>query len=522
MEILTGEQMRSVDRRAIDGLGIPGLELMEAAGRGVAEALLRDEPSAATNGVVILCGTGNNGGDGLVAARRLAARGVPLRVLLFGRADAVTGDAALNLRAARAAGIAVEEVPDGPAWDLAKPAVPGRGVVLDALLGTGVRGGARGVVAAAIAHLASSRARVFSVDLPSGVNADTGAIEGPAVRAERTYTLCRPKVALVLEPAAALAGLWSVIPIGIPDHAVAAEGSPFEWLDADAVRPLLPPRPRDAHKGTYGHLLVVAGSLGKAGAAVLAARGALRAGVGLVTAAVPRSSLATVAAAQAEVMTEALPETRAGCLARSASTRILALLRARDALAIGPGLGIAPDTRTALAAVLARRPGSAVLDADGLNAFAPPGRKSLRLVAGEHPLVLTPHPGEAGRLLGTSAAAVQADRPGSARALAEATGAVVVLKGQATVVASPGGALCFNASGNPGMATAGTGDVLTGVIGALLARGLPARDAARLAVFLHGDAGDRAAKARGQEGMIASDLLEELPAAAAALTRGGA
>lgn len=521
MEILTGVQMRNVDRRAIDVLGIPALDLMEAAGRGVADALFADEPYAAARGVVVLCGKGNNGGDGLVAARHLASRGVPVRVLLLAHAGSIAGDAAANLRAARASGIRVDEVPDEAAWARHRGDVPGKGLVLDAMLGTGVRGGARGIVADVIAHLEKTSARVFSVDLPSGVDADSGVVAGPSVRAERTYTLCRPKVALVLDPAAEFAGDWSVIPIGIPDSAVVAENGRLEWLDADAVRALLPPRSRDSHKGTYGHLLIVAGSLGKPGAAVLASRGALRAGAGLVTAAVPRGSMAVVAAQQAELMTEPLPQTRSGALARTARKRVLDLLATRDALAIGPGLGTSAETAAAVVAILAGRTRPAVLDADGLNVFAPVTRKSLRLTAGRVPLILTPHPGEAARLLGSSTAEVQADRPGAAGRLAARTGAIVVLKGHRTVVAGPDGTLCFNASGNPGMATAGSGDVLTGITGALLARGLPARDAARLAVFLHGDAGDRAALRRGHEGMIASDLIDELPAAAAGLTRKG-
>ena len=321
-----------------------------------------------------------------------------------------------------------------------------------------------------------------------------------------TYTLCRPKLALVLEPAASLAGRWRVLDIGIPDEAVDAAGSDLEWLDAAAVAPLLPPRPPDAHKGRFGHLLIVAGSRGKSGAAVLCARGALRAGVGLVTVATTRDAQPLVATQQAEVMTE---------VASSASTA-LKLLSTRDAIAIGPGLGTSGAARTLVTTLLAKRKVPAVADADALNVF-----EGKRLRAGKLPLVITPHPGEAARLLGTTAAAVQADRLGAARRLAETTGAVVLLKGRHTLVAEPGGAAAFNSTGNPGMATAGMGDVLTGVLGALLARGIPARDAARLAAYVHGDAGDRAAKVRGQEGLIATDAVDALPAAWLALREAG-
>ena len=293
-----------------------------------------------------------------------------------------------------------------------------------------------------------------------------------------------------------------MIDIGIADDAVAAEGATLSLTGAREAARLLPPRPPDAHKGTFGHLLVVAGSVGKAGAAVLVARGALRAGAGLVTVASPAAARAEVAVQQAEVMTEPLPPDGEG---------VLALARNRDALAIGPGLGMAPPVPALVRALLEGRDGPAVLDADGLNVSA------LAELRAQRPLVLTPHPGEAARLRGTTAAEIQGDRLGHARAIAAATGAVVLLKGRRTVVAAPDGRAAFNGSGNSGMATAGTGDVLTGVLGAFLARGMEAFDAARLGAFVHGDAGDRAAAVLGEDGMIASDLLAHLPAALRAL-----
>ena len=524
MEILTGEQMRRVDRRAIDALGVPGILLMESAGRGIAVALLADYPDARARGVAILCGKGNNGGDGLVAARYLAQSGlVPYVILLAGEGE-LTGDAAANLRAARAGGLDVVEARDELAWErLASVLSPQGPIVLDAILGTGVRGGARGLAARVIADLNRSRAAVVSVDLPSGLDADSTVVEGPAVQAERTYTLCRPKIPLVFEPASRYCGSWRVLPIGIPDAAVAGESPDLEWLDADALRGLLPARDAGAHKGTYGHLLAVAGARGKAGAAVLVARAALRSGVGLVTAATPASTLPVVAAQQAEVMTEPLDETASGAVSAAAAARVLELLGTRNALAIGPGLGTEAPTREMVASVLARRACPAVVDADALNSLAAGGEQAIRAAgSAKAPWVLTPHPGEAARLLGSSVDAIQSDRLAAARRLAAASGAVVVLKGHRTVIAAPGGNASINASGNPGMATAGSGDVLTGIVGALLARGLDPVDASRIAVFAHGDAGDRAAARRGQEGMIAADLLEELPAALVAIGSAGA
>jgi len=302
-----------------------------------------------------------------------------------------------------------------------------------------------------------------------------------------------------------------VIDIGIPSEAVAAETATLEWLDTAVAARLMPLRPRDAHKGTMGHLLAVAGSPGKSGAAVLLARAALRSGVGLVTVATPRTVQALVASAQPEIMTFPLAEARSGALGRVAAAEALDLLTSRTALALGPGLGTEGGTRAAVLAVISRRTAPAVIDADGLNAFDPEFHPRSALSAGAHPLVLSPHPGEAARLLRTSAREVQSERLESARRLARETGAVAILKGRTTIVAHPDGRASFNASGNPGMATAGAGDALTGVIGALLARGLSGFDAARLGTYVHGAAGDFVAAHSGEDGLIAGDLVDALP-----------
>ena len=520
MEILSGREMREVDRRAIDERGIDGLLLMESAGAGVAAALMRDEPRLAQLGVIVLCGKGNNGGDGLVIARHLAGRAIVPKVVLLAAANELTGAAAINLRAARGVGLDVVEVTDDAGWDAQRGGLTRGGVVVDAMLGTGIRGGAHGLVARVIADLDSAGCRVFSVDLPSGLDADSTEIPGPAVRAERTYTLCRPKLPLVFGPAALLAGRLNVVPIGIPDDCVAASRAALEWLDAGAVAGLLPRRPAESHKGSYGHLIAVAGSRGKAGAAVLLGRAALRSGIGLVTVAVPDALLECVAAMQAELMTAPLPQHPDGGIALEATQRVLALCERGDALAVGPGLGDSESTRAAVAELLARVERPTVVDADGLNALAGGGDRALgalRRPGGR--FVLTPHPGEAARLLGSSSATVQSDRTAAVRELCVRSGAIVVLKGHRTLIASPDGRLSINASGNPGLATAGTGDVLCGMLGAFLSRGLEPRDAARLAVFAHGDAGDRAAARLGTDGLIASDVIECIPDALRALCR---
>lgn len=513
MEILTAAGMRRADARAIGELGIPGLALMEAAGRGVALALAEEIPGLAERRVVIFCGKGNNGGDGFVAAVHLQRSGVAVRVILAARGGDLVGDAASSFARARSVGVAIEEVADEPAFGRLSLDLDRDTIVVDALLGTGTTGGARGLIARVIEAINDSPATVVAIDLPSGADADAGTLAGVTVRAHRTLTLCRPKPCLVLEPAASHAGPWRVLDIGIPDDVVAAEPTDLFWCDAETAARLVPARPRTAHKGSMGHLLAVAGSKGKSGAAVLVGRAALRSGVGLVTVATPRSIQPIVAAAQAELMTEPLAESASGALGRAAGTAARRLLAARDALAVGPGLGTDGGTRAAVASLLAGRKVPAVLDADGLNAFSAALRPRLKLRAGAHPLVLTPHPGEGARLLATSTASIQADRLGSARRLAAETGAIVVLKGRHTIVAHPDGRASFNATGNPGMATAGTGDALTGIIGALLARGLSGFDAARLGTYVHGEAGDLAAGQLGEDGMIAGDLIDALPSA---------
>jgi len=507
MEILTGAQMRDADRRAIEGMGIPSLDLMERAGAGVAACLLEEVLSRGPRPVLIVCGKGNNGGDGLVAARHLARLGhVPRTVVLAPQRD-LSPEAWAQLSAARSSGLSIEEIGDESGWARVSPSLSQDTVVVDALLGTGVRRATSGVLARVIEDVNASGATVVAIDLPSGIDADTGSVPGPAMIAHRTYTLCRPKLGLVVEPGASHAGTFRVIDIGIPDDAVRAAGANLEWMDRDAARRLLPARPPAAHKGTMGHLLGVAGSRGKSGAAVLLARAALRSGAGLVTIATPKSVQPIVAAAQAEAMTEPLAESGAGTLSARAAGPVGKLLASRDAIAIGPGVGTTRDAVAAVRAIVAKLTRPAVLDADALNAFA----SGPKLRARKAPLVLTPHPGEAARLLRTTAAAVQSDRFGAARRLAEMTGAVVVLKGRRSLVASPDGRVAVNSTGNPGMATGGTGDALTGIAGALLARGLAPFDAARLATYVHGGAGDVAVASSGVEGMIAGDLVDALP-----------
>lgn len=501
--------MREADRIAIEEFNIPSLQLMEQAGGALTEALLDEIPELQRRGMTILCGKGNNGGDGLVVLRLLAARGVRVDGILIAKPEQLSTDAAANYEAALAERLPIQIATDRASWAAAWDGVDPDRWILDALLGTGVRGEVRGLAATVIEDL--SVADVISVDLPSGQDADSHLPSKGAVRASYTLTLARPKPCLALPPAASTAGRVRVLDIGIPAPAIERLKPRGSWQNLDSVQGLLPPRDSSTHKGQLGHLLVVAGSEGCSGAAVLTGRGALRSGAGLVTIATAASCRSEVAVQQAELMTQALAEEGYGGLAAAAVARIQDLLGNRDALVIGPGLGLAPATIKAVRslAVAARRP--TLIDADGLNAIASGGGlEALRDAAAAR--ILTPHPGEAARLLGTTSAVVQADRLTAAQQIAERSGAIVVLKGEHSLIMQPNGEWTVNVGGNAGMATAGSGDLLSGIIGAFLARGLEAVEAARLGVYVHAEAGDRAAAELGEDGMIASDIAAQLPA----------
>ena len=505
--VLTAEEMRGVDARAVADLGVPGPTLMENAGRGAAEALLAALPERGlrTRGlrVAIVCGRGGNGGDGFVVARRLKRAGARPDVLLTAPPDALRGDAALKYQELRHAGIAARLVEDAAK---VAPVLQRADVIVDALLGTGAHGAPAPLVAALIEAINASGRPVVALDVPSGLPADGAAPAGPVVRAWLTSTFAAAKLALVLGPGVELAGRVSVVPIGVPEPEVARDARTFV-LEASDVAPLFPRRPRDVHKGTYGHLLVVAGSLGKTGAAALCARGALRSGVGLVTVATAASAQPTVAALSLEAMTEALPETAAHTLAVKAREPLASLTEARDAVAIGPGLGLDHETRGLVRDLVGTLARPMVVDADALTALA----DHLHVMRGVHAVrVLTPHPGEMARLIGGTVDDVKRDRLGVARTFATAHGAYLVLKGARTLIAEPDGRVLINPTGNPGMASGGTGDVLTGIIGALLARGIDAAHAAPAGVYLHGLAGDVAAERMGEEALIAGDVIEAL------------
>jgi hydroxyethylthiazole kinase-like uncharacterized protein yjeF len=509
--VLTAAEMRAADASAARDLGVPTALLMENAGRGVAEIAAR-ERGAGAGAVAVVCGPGSNGGDGLVAARHLLCAGVPVRVLLAAPAAQARGDAALALAAAQRLGIAVE---DGSAWtDPAawRARLEGAAVVVDALFGTGFHGEARGAAAAAIAGMNQVAARKLAVDVPSGLDADTGRAAGAVFRADVTASMGAWKIGLAVE-AAGPAGRVEVVGLGVPVARGAGSARAF-LLDEAGVAARLPRRSADAHKGSSGHLLVVAGSAGKTGAALLVGRSALRGGAGLVTVASTAAGQAALDAKAVEVMTARYAD---GDDPPADAAPVIEALAARmQAVALGPGIPTGPGMRAVVHALAARLPVPLVIDADGLNALATDAPAVL--AGAPAPRVLTPHPGEMGRLIGRSIAEVQADRVGHARALAAAARAVVVLKGARTVIAAPDGQVFVNPTACAALATAGSGDVLCGLIGALLARRVEPLAAAQVAVFAHGLAGEDLARRFG-DGTLSGDLPDAIAAVLVRMSR---
>ncbi|MFN2385138.1 MAG: NAD(P)H-hydrate dehydratase [Thermoanaerobaculia bacterium] len=505
MPVLDARQMKAADRRAIRA-GVPAERLMENAAAGLVQALLETRPG--WRRVVVACGPGNNGGDGLAAARMLARDGLSVSVFTLRDPESYAGAAAVNARRARAAGLEFARVPGPRGIGAFRRALDDADGVVDALFGTGLSRPLSGIAETAVAAINRSERGVASADVPSGLSSDTGELLGPCVRADLTAAFAAAKHCHVFHPARSFCGDLRVAPIGIPARLLAARGHPL-WLVEEAdVRRLLPARAEDSHKGDFGRVAVIAGSRGKAGAAVLAGRGALRAGAGLVTIFCPASLEATIVSALPEAMTRGLPE-RAGEVVADGAAELAGALEGFDAVAAGPGLGsgeaIAPFLRQVL-----KLPLPLVCDADALNAM--PGLPAVwarRRAA----TVLTPHPGEAGRLLGVSTKEVQRDRVAAARRLARRSGAVVILKGAATLIADPAGTVRVNPTGSPLMASAGAGDVLTGAVAALLAGGLRALEAAYCAAYLHGAAGELLAASLGDAGLLAHELADAMPLA---------
>ena len=508
MLIVTAEQMREMDRLTIEKYGVSSLVLMERAGQGIAKAILECFGRVLKKGVLIVAGKGNNGGDGFVVARLLKRKRIPCEVALLARRDEVSPDSAHNLRSyLKLKGKVVEIAADG--LDLLSQRMNGKGLLVDAILGTGIKNEIRGLHAEAITLMNASGLPMVAVDIPSGLDTDKGTVLGAAIQAEMTVALGYLKLGEVIYPGLKYVGDLVVAEIGIDPRAVQEVAPKTEILQQEEIRSLVPIREPDSHKGTYGHLLVVAGSRGKTGAAILACRAAMRTGAGLVTLAAPRSLNDIFASSLIEVMTEPLAENAAEEMEPLGDGEWRRMLERKNAVLFGPGAGVNDAARNNLRWLLRNLEVPWVIDADGLNnlAFDLDRLRSARTAP-----VLTPHPGEMGRLIGKDAAAVNQDRIGIARAFATAHRCYVVLKGARSVIATADGKVFINPTGNPGMASGGMGDVLAGMLAALLGQGLSAEDAMKLGVYLHGFVGDRLAAEKGEIGLIASDIIEGLPA----------
>jgi ADP-dependent NAD(P)H-hydrate dehydratase / NAD(P)H-hydrate epimerase len=495
MKVLTAAQMREVDRRTAE-MGIPGLVLMENAGARVVELMAERFAPLAEQRVAVLCGKGNNGGDGMVVARQLFTRFHPraLHVILLAAPEELKGEAAANYRM-------LHQVCGCPVTREIPPPARLATVVVDALLGTGIRGPASGAMLQAIREINSGfpLARVVAVDIPSGMPSDSPRPLGEQARADYTVTFTAPKPAQVLPPNCDAVGELHVGAIGSPPRLYEADDSIWlSLIEPCQFRHFFEPRPRDAHKGIYGHVLVIAGSHGKTGAAAMAGMSALRAGAGLVTVASEESAIAVIAGHAAELMTETL-----------APERLAALAEGKDVIAMGPGMGTRPETVALVRRAAAELPQPMVIDADGLNALA-----GSDWSGGGRLRVLTPHPGEMARLAGARTAEILADRVTAARQMAMARQVTLVLKGERTPLAFPDGRVWINPTGTPAMATGGTGDILTGLVAGFLAQFLKEPDlAAAAAVYVHGLAGELGAAALGEKCLTATDLLRYLPAA---------
>ena len=509
--------MQELDRRATDECGIPGLTLVENAGRCVVEQMHKHLGDAAGTKPLVVCGKGNNGGDGFVVTRLLLAQSANPDCVLLGRAADLAGDALTNYKRLADSGFVIHEAASRA--DI-EPLFQSRRVVIDAIFGTGLTRVPNGLAADAIKLTNDSGAYVVAVDLPSGLQSDTGVPYEPCVRADLTVTMALPKLGLWLYPGRAVTGVVEVADIGIPQTMNEGRKTKDDvrafLLDAEHVRATLPRRRPDGHKGTFGAALIIAGSQNFSGAAVLAGMAAVRSGCGLIRIAVPAGIADVVSSDVVEAVKIPLPQTETEALSPAAIENLLELAGDADAVAIGPGIGTDRRTQKLELSFLAEVEKPTVIDADGINNLA--GRLAL-LSRAKPPLVLTPHPGEFGRLTGLKPAEVNADRVGVSRKFATQRKVVLVLKGASTVVAAPDGRVFVNPTGNSGLAKGGTGDVLTGLIVGLMAQGMSPLDAACAGVFLHGLAADIAAQSLTEYGLAAGDLPAYLPRAFAAILK---
>ena len=522
MKVVTAAEMRQIDQDTIEGIGIPGIVLMETAGSAIVRAIEQHYSTCKRIGIFV--GKGNNGGDGIVIARQLAHTGRDVHLFLVSPPESFTGEADTNLQIAKNLKLRISEILTDTTLETKKDVplndIESCELLVDAIFGTGLRGEVRGPIATIINAINNLPTPILSVDLPSGLDVDTGNPLGTCVRADRTVTIGLPKRGLLVHPGAELAGKLEVADIGFPEQVINAQNIKVHWTTAAQASQWVPLRPSASHKGTYGRVFIVAGATGMTGAAALASEAALRAGAGLVTLGIPKHLNPILEGLLPEVMTLPLPETDTGSLAPSATTTILEFAeRTKSVLAIGPGLSQNPETVTLVHQLVRENQEQAlglwmVIDADGLNALAQTG-ETISLLNTD--AVLTPHPGEMARLTHTQIPALEKDRISTAQQFANAHGVTLVFKGAPTVTGTPDGNAWINSTGNPGMATGGMGDLLTGIIAGLMAQGIPSKKAAALGVYVHGLAGDITSERLGMHGLIASDVLKAVPEAISSL-----
>lgn len=519
MKVVTAEEMRIIDKRTIEGYGIPGAVLMERAGLAVTS---RIKEVFSPRKVIILSGSGNNGGDGLVVARNLYNEGWDVNVFLTVKIEDLKGEALLQYRIANKLGIKIYPINDF----LTRHSffITHHCIIIDALLGTGLRKKVSGLLSDVISLINRSDVPIISVDIPSGISSDNGQIMGEAVRADYTVTFGFPKRGHLLFPGAQHSGKLFIEDIGFPVELLRSEKLPIELLMKEKLTPLIPQRPRYSHKGNYGHVLIIAGSKGKTGAAIMAAKACLRSGAGLVTLGIPKSLADIFQSRVTEEMTLVLPDKGNGTLSQKAFRVILKFLNERaTTLAIGPGIGVSDDTKTLLNALIKTSTTPMVIDADGINSIR--GQRAI-FSSSKAPIILTPHPGEMAGLLrrqkgvAVKSQDIERDRINVAVSFTIETGTVLVLKGTPTIIAEPDGKAYINSTGNPGMASAGTGDVLTGMISGFLSQGLSPVHASILGVYMHGFAGDSAAADKGEHPLIATDIIDKIPFAFHSLSHG--
>ena len=508
MILVTAKEMQEMDRRAIEDFGIPGMVLMENAGRGATRFLFEQFPDIENKRVGVISGRGNNGGDGYVVARYLKQKGIHVQVYLLATAARIQGDAATNLKFLKPLDIPLVEIPDKASFSKYQSEMAGVEVWIDAILGTGLKSDVKGFFKTVIEFINSLNKPVFAVDVPSGLNSDTGQVCGACIRASATATFAFAKTGHIIHPGVQYTGALNIVDIGIPPHIVEETMSRQWLLTRDRIQSCLPPRMPDAHKGTTGHLLVVAGSPGKTGAAAMTAISALRSGAGLVTLGIAETLNPVLELQVLEAMTAPLPETQPGVLGESALDTIKNLMAGKKCIAIGPGLGQAEKTKGLVQKIVQSSTIPLVVDADGLNSLA--GHAQI-LKSAKAPVILTPHPGEMARLMDTGLGAVQQDRIKCARDFASGFNVHLVLKGARTVIAHPDGRVFINPTGNAGMASGGMGDVLTGIIAGLVVQGLSPEYACRAGVYLHGAAADSLVETIGPYGYLAGDVMKAIP-----------